>query len=31
MHVKMTRMESGVTVPKGLFTYTLHECQDSDG
>jgi hypothetical protein len=27
MHVKMTRIERGVTVPKGLFSlYTL--CQD---
>jgi hypothetical protein len=29
MPVKMTRIESGVTVPKDLFT--LCECQDSDG
>jgi hypothetical protein len=29
---KITRIESGVTVPKGLFIiYTLRECQDSDG
>jgi hypothetical protein len=31
MHVKMTSIESGVTVPKALFTLYLHECQDSDG
>jgi hypothetical protein len=31
--VKMTRIGSGVTIPKGLFTqiYTLLECQESDG
>jgi hypothetical protein len=29
MHVKMTRIECGVTVPKSLFT--LRECQDNDG
>jgi hypothetical protein len=27
--VKMTRVESGVTIPKGLFT--LYLCQESDG
>jgi hypothetical protein len=27
----MTRIESGVTIPKGLITYTLLECQESDG
>jgi hypothetical protein len=31
MHVKMTRIESGVTVPKSLFTLWVGECQDSDG
>jgi hypothetical protein len=35
--VKMTRIESGVTIPKGLFTlyftllYNLLVCQESDG
>jgi hypothetical protein len=24
MHVKMTRIESGVTVPKGLFTFYVN-------
>jgi hypothetical protein len=31
MDVKMTRIESGVTVPKDLLTLSLCECQDSDG
>jgi hypothetical protein len=31
MHVKITRIECWVTVPKGLFTlYDFRECQDSD-
>jgi hypothetical protein len=29
--VKMTRIESGVTIPKGLFTLYVLECQESDG
>jgi hypothetical protein len=30
--VKMTRIERGVTIPKGLFTLYLNvECQESDG
>jgi hypothetical protein len=27
----MTRIESRVTIPKGLFTLYILECQESDG